>query len=466
MPLSLRFRITLLTVAIIAIVIVVVSAAAYNELKEALAGVPDLSLRSTIDEVRDKVKAAQSQPAQNDTAAAIERITLPETVDLLVWSRAGDDAAIKYASSTNAPEWIAAIERKHAPEVERERLFTLTHGNQLFRVAWSRFLAADTVFSVAAIVPVHYAQHELGEFLRLLLILGASLLLAAAILAALSVFLTIRPIGATARRLDGVTDQNLGAEHLAGISPPKELTPFVESVRSMLARVNDGMESQRRFVAEASHELRTPLALAKSTIQAVQLGSPTIGDYRKALDELLEDINRLSHLVRQLLDLAKLEKTDDEPSEEVAIAPMLQSLACQYSRGGDGRISCDVPDDGLTVKGNSVELESLFGNLIENAIKHGPEAGPIRIQAAADGSECLITVHDEGGQIPPGQIDRLFDKFYRVDASRSRATGGSGLGLAIAKRITLRHGGAIGITSTPGEGTDVSVRLPLANAPA
>lgn len=465
-PLSLKVRVTLLTVAIIASVIVVISAVAYHELEEALRRVPDPALRAAVAMVRSRLGELPPQPTQDDLVALVKRTSSADAVAVLVWSESAGSAHIVQAPhAKDARAWIAELDQAKRPEPGKERLFTLRHADKAFRAAWFRHrLAADTL-SVVAITPVSYSQHEMEEFLRMLLILGVSMLLAAWVLAALAVSWAMRPIRATALRLEAVTHRNLGAEHLAGVPIHAELAPFVNSVRAMLARVHQGVQAQKRFVAEASHELRTPLALAKSTIQAARLNSRTSEQYRQTLDELLTDIDRLNRLVGQLLDLARLEETGPDAAEEVAVGPMLRSLADRHeaeAAAAGGRIVCALPDAPLAVKGSPIELGSLFGNLIDNAVKHGPAGGTITLRARADADACLVTVHDEGGRIPADQIDRLFDRFYRVDASRSRATGGSGLGLAIAKQIALRHRGDIQITSSPTEGTTVSVRLPSA----
>lgn len=459
-PLSLKLRVTLLTVAIIAIVIVVISAVAYHELEESLVRVPDQELIGVIATARSSIGEWATQPTQDNLKDAITRTPSANGIDLLVWFEGEESTFVSAHQAKDASAWVAGLHRTKRPDPEKERLLVLRHGGKLYRAAWFRHRLGSNTLSVLAITSVSYAQHEMEEFLRMLLILGVSMLLAAGILAGVSVLWSMRPIRATAVRLDGVTHQNLGIEHLEGITTPVELESFVESVRAMLARVNEGVQSQKRFVAEASHELRTPLALAKSTIQASRLKARTNEQYQRTLDELLADVDRLNHLVEQLLDLARLEEADQNAFEEVAVSPMLRSLADRYMVAG-GSIICDLSDALLTIRGNPTELESLFGNLIDNAVKHGPTGGTITLRAAAGDGECLVTVHDEGGHIPADQIERLFDRFYRVDASRSRATGGSGLGLAIAKQITTRHGGDIWIASSPAEGTTVTVRLPL-----
>jgi signal transduction histidine kinase len=228
------------------------------------------------------------------------------------------------------------------------------------------------------------------------------------------------------------------------------------------------MRSQKRFITDASHELRTPLAVAKSTIQTARLRQRSDQEYRQTLDELLNDIDRLDRLACQLLDLARLEENETPTvAEDVPLAPLLGDLVEQYhaqAAANGGKMVFESGGAAATVRGNPAELARLFGNLIDNAVKHGPRGGTVHVGLAADGANgCRVTVHDEGGAIPPDQLARLFERFYRADASRSRITGGSGLGLAISQEIALRHGGEIRIASSPDEGTAVTVLLPLAS---
>ena len=309
-----------------------------------------------------------------------------------------------------------------------------------------------------------YVRHEMGEFLRMMLVLGAVTLAVLAALVAVSVSLAMKPIRKTARRLSDVTHRNLGAEHLAGIDAPRELVPFVEGVRQMLARLDEGVQAQRRFIADASHELRTPLAVAKSTVQSVRLSGRTTEEYRQALDDVLADLDRLNGLVSQLLDLARLEEAGPGPAEDVAVGPLLEALAEAYeapARAAGDRIVVSPSDPALRVRACPADLDRLFGNLLDNAIKHGPRNGTIALRAEESRGSCVVSVHDEGGLIPPDQIERMFGRFRRADDSRSRATGGAGLGLAIARQVALRYGGDIHVTSSPGDGTTVKVGLPL-----
>ena len=141
---------------------------------------------------------------------------------------------------------------------------------------------------------------------------------------------------------------------------------------------------------------------------------------------------------------------------------MLAGIAERYQEkaGAEGgKVVWEGPT-GVRVRGDKMELEQLFGNVVDNAVRHGPTGGTVRITVEERGGRYAVTVQDGGGEISEQDIKRLFDRFYRADASRTRATGGTGLGLSIAQEIAKRHGGWIEIVSKPELGTRVRVELP------
>ena len=233
----------------------------------------------------------------------------------------------------------------------------------------------------------------------------------------------------------------------------------------MLDRLRRAFETQEQFIADASHELRTPLAVAKSSLQAAAVKGGAVDDLQQAIRDALEDLSRMQHVTEQLLMLARLgrDSNTQEAVEDIELRPLLARLAQRYEalagRTGGDVVVMDVPH--ATIPGHTTMLESLFGNLIENAIVHGPPSGTVTIRGAVESGDAVtVCVHDEGGAVSPEELPHLFDRFYRTDRSRSRHTGGTGLGPAIAREITLRHEGKIWMESSPDNGTQVLVRLP------
>ena len=218
---------------------------------------------------------------------------------------------------------------------------------------------------------------------------------------------------------------------------------------------------RREFVANVSHELRTPLTVVSGFIEALRDETDPQAS-RRYLDLMAEQSARMQRLVEDLLTLSALESSPPPPMEEPVDMPALLARLGAEARalsGGRHRIELEGGDTGPDLLGSEKELASAFGNLVSNAIRYTPEAGVIRLcwHAVADGA--AFEVEDTGIGIPAEHIPRLTERFYRVDRGRSRETGGTGLGLAIVKHALGRHGAALNITSSPGQGSRFSARF-------
>jgi two-component system, OmpR family, sensor histidine kinase CiaH len=227
-----------------------------------------------------------------------------------------------------------------------------------------------------------------------------------------------------------------------------------------LAPVRDAFEHQKEFVADASHELRTPLAVIRANAEFLAMEQPDNVELR----EVLRESDRLASLVDSLLSLARgdvragaaeLHPLDAGIEVETAVGS-LQHLA----RDREVELSVSTAP-GLIVKGSAEQLRQLVVLLVDNALRYTPGGGQVHVQAAADGGNALITVHDTGIGIPEQAIGHVFERFYRADEARNRESGGSGLGLAIARELVKQHAGRIEVESTEGLGTTIAVRIPL-----
>jgi signal transduction histidine kinase len=237
----------------------------------------------------------------------------------------------------------------------------------------------------------------------------------------------------------------------------------VDALNDMLNRLNSVLERQKQFTSDAAHELRTPLAAAKSTLQATQMQQRQPDEYRQAIHNTLEDIARLEQLIEQLLILARMDEAGIQTvKDDVQLDVLLRELADTYNEKAkqEGGKVVLTESSATTIQGNLDELTRLFSNILDNAFRYGRSGGivSIALRPGPDGY-ATVSIHDDGGNIPSEAIPRLFDRFYRVDHSRSSSTGGIGLGLAIARKIARRHNGDISIKSDSGSGTLVSIQL-------
>ena len=228
------------------------------------------------------------------------------------------------------------------------------------------------------------------------------------------------------------------------------------------------LEAVRRdFVANASHELKTPAA----TIQAVAetLGRAATEDpeaVARFASQLEREAVRLSRIVADLLDLSRLESgsaLEDFVSLGVAAREEGQRLEETAEHAG---VTLEIQtEDERSVRGSQRDLALLVRNLIDNAIRYSHEGGRVAVRIDAEGDEVILRVSDTGIGIPSRDLDRIFERFYRVDRARSRETGGTGLGLAIVKHVVENHGGEIGVESELGRGTTFRISFPAASRP-
>jgi two-component system phosphate regulon sensor histidine kinase PhoR len=223
------------------------------------------------------------------------------------------------------------------------------------------------------------------------------------------------------------------------------------------------------FVANASHELRTPLSTISGYAETIAEEDDLPAETRSNFGRIIRDESRrMLRIIEDLMSLSRIEADRFvAPSEQVSIQEVIQAsiAATGLARGAcHCRIDCQLPDDLPPVRGDRAQLIQVFDNLISNALRYGCDKQDESIEIAAERSGGWITVSvtDHGPGIAREHLPRVTERFYRVDAARSRESGGTGLGLAIVKHIIERHRGSLEIRSTIGVGTSVSVRLPIA----
>ncbi len=249
-----------------------------------------------------------------------------------------------------------------------------------------------------------------------------------------------------------------------------EIAPLASALSQMVKTLHTAFQQQRDFTSNAAHELRTPVAIIKSTLQSLLQESRSSEIYRSGISDALSDLARLEILLHSMLRLARAHqevdistvgqrpKIDVVGTCEAAIA-RLSPLAA--SRGAT--ISLNAPSEPLHVRAEPEELEIVWANLIENAIRHGRPDSEIQVIAERRNGSVTVAVLDNGNGIPPADIPRMFDRFYRGDQSRSRDSGGYGLGLAIAKAFVEGYGGSISASSLAPGGTRIGVELPVSD---
>jgi signal transduction histidine kinase len=305
---------------------------------------------------------------------------------------------------------------------------------------------------------VQLEQDTLQRLLIVLLLGGPILVLLAAVGGYLLAARALAPIGAITRTARRISATDLSAR-LNLPHSDDEVGRLAATFDDMLARLDDSFRRERQFTADASHELRTPLAAMQAILSVTRERHRNSKEYEQALDDLSGETARLNGLTQDLLLLARGESQIASNPQPVAFSELLNDIAESLrplALAKNLTLDAQIPDK-LSLSGNSDSLIRLFVNLLDNAIKF-TEHGGISLDARAERHSIVVEVKDTGLGILPEHLPHIFDRFYRVEASRTHP--GSGLGLAIAQEIAHAHGGNIQATSESGKGTTFTVYLP------
>jgi len=274
----------------------------------------------------------------------------------------------------------------------------------------------------------------------------------------------LKPVNRIAHKAEDISQHNL-SERLPVVRSGDELERLSISLNNMIARLEDAVQSSKRFVADASHELRTPLTVLRGELESLAQDAQLKVNTRESLGSLLEEVDRLSEIVESLLALSKLD-AGEASAERVRfdLGELVTTTAEQMSLLAEDkniRVECDAARN-VIVEGDRSRMKQVVVNLLDNAIKYTPNGGNVLLRIAREGDNAILEVVDNGVGIPADALPHMFKRFFRVDDSRSREQGGAGLGLSIVKSICAAQGAEVDVTSRPGGGSCFRVRQPLA----
>ena len=243
-----------------------------------------------------------------------------------------------------------------------------------------------------------------------------------------------------------------------------ELGRLVSVLNSTFTRLESAFAEQARFTTDVSHELRTPVTVIVSQTQMALARERTAAEYRETLEACQRAAQRMRGLIESLMQLARIDAGQESMKRELfdlakvadeAIG-LLRPLAEQRGLALEGRT------DSVQLRGDPERISQVILNLVTNATHYTPAGGKVVVETSREGELAVLRVSDTGVGIPAEDLPKVFDRFYRVEQSRSREKGGSGLGLAITRAIVAAHSGTIEVTSAPGVGTTFTVRIPIA----
>ncbi|MFJ7342511.1 sensor histidine kinase [Streptomyces sp. NPDC101110] len=293
------------------------------------------------------------------------------------------------------------------------------------------------------------AEHGAVRTALTVMLIGFPLLLA--VVAAVTWLVTrraLRPVEGIRREMAAITHSEDLARRVPEPDTHDEIARLASTTNETLAALETSVERQRRFVADASHELRSPIASLRTQLE-VAAAHPELLD----LDGAVEDTVRLQRLAADLLLLARLDAGERPNDAKVDLAALAREEA-------DGRTGVTVDAEPVEVAGSRGQLGRVLANLLDNAQRHARSA--VTVTVRREGDRAVVGVADDGDGVPEGDRERIFERFVRLDAARSRDDGGAGLGLAIARDVAVRHGGTLTAGRGPAGGALFELRLPLA----
>jgi len=313
----------------------------------------------------------------------------------------------------------------------------------------------------------------LAQLLPRLAWAGAIALAVSLLLAGLIAYSIARPLDRIARAAEEIAAGNYDQQ--LDITAPGEVARLAESFNTMARRVKAALESQRDLVANVSHELKTPLTSIQGFSLALLDGTAADEAQReRAAGIIHEEAGRMRLLVDELLDLARLEAGEVMLARRpVDVGQLLDDVRARFALQSEQwgvTLEVEAPSGLPPVPGDADRLSQVFGNLVDNALKHtrSMQGGRVTLVAESRDGAVVLSVMDNGPGIPVQDLPRIFERFYQVDKSRVRARkeSGAGLGLAIAREIVQAHGGTIRVESVEGLGTRFNVELPAGSEPA
>jgi two-component system, OmpR family, sensor kinase len=463
---SIRARIVILSTALMAVVLVSVSLGVYQMLMRSLENDMHMRLFTVVNSYREQshIEVSSSGEPVMRAPGNLEPFTYPG-----LYIQVADASGLPRGRAPERDTKLielppSVMEQNHAGDAV---YYTTEYGPSRVRVFSAPLKGEDgTLFGTVQVFeslgPMEQALDQLKLFLITGSVIGLTMTAIGSYLLAGQSLSPLVHITSAARRIGQSRDLK---HQIRTPDTGDEVQQLGETFNHMLARLDSAFHAERRFVSDASHELRTPLTALRGNAEILlrQLDSMRVNpdDLREGLTDIRDEAERMGRLVENLLTLARA---------DVGWRPELYEVDVDQVATDAARVSAPLSanhqfqmeiEPGIQVNGDPDQLKQLILILLDNAFTYTPDGGRVVLRTNSAGHDATITVEDEGPGMATEQVRRMFDRFYRGETARNRRSSGAGLGLAIARWITDCHGGTISADSQPGQGTRVTVRLPL-----
>lgn len=477
-PRSLRAQLALWHGGLLAITLLLLAAFTYVLLRQFLNSRADTALAEYAETtakiiVADLLRFQQRFPGKEVGPA--EEARFVDNNDVQSWGR--------YVQVINRRGEVVArsdaLRTKHLPRLRDDALLRGLRGETFFttetelgeypvRIVTVPIMIGNRVpYLVQVGASVEGVEAALKRASAILLVLTPSVFVIALIGGWWLVGRALKPVDDMTRAALSIESKRLDVR----LVPPRtddEIGRLASALNEMIARLDKSFRQIERFTADASHELKTPLTAIRGEAEVALMSDLTPEEYRHALRSILEETERLTEIVNNLLLLSRADANQMTLKREpVALdAIVMQAYERVEPLARRKRITLDIENlEEISLQGDSLWLLQLLTNLLNNAINYTPEGGSVFLalycEEVGASRRALLRVRDTGPGIPPEHLPHIFDRFYRVDPGRSRDLGGSGLGLNIARWIAEAHNGQIRVASEVGRGTTFTVELPL-----
>ncbi len=481
---SLRVRLLLVLGAVVVIALLAADAATYSSLRSFLFDQVDSNLQAAHIPIEQQLTQGQSQPGPgggggpqfHGCESCYVAVVAPGGTDVLQQPYLPNGQRV----SPSLPSRITGLSDSSDPG-EPTKYFDIsaTTGGPPFR-ARASILRSGPLSGDALVIatPVSDLEHTLNRLLLIEGIVTGSAVVVVGLGSWWLVRLGLRPLSAIERTAGAIAAGEL-SERVPLANPKTEVGRLSHALNVMLERIQNAFATRdrteaalrqsearmRRFVADASHELRTPLAAVSAYAELFERGArANPEDLERVMSGIRGESGRMAHLVEDLMLLARL---DEGPQLQFTSVDLV-ALASEAVHAADA-VGPDWPvtlqaDEPVEVRGDPARLRQVLDNLLSNVRSHTPSGTRVVVRVGRDGDDALVEVSDNGPGIPAADAARVFERFYRADPSRSRASGGAGLGLSIVQAIVAAHGGRAELAGEEGGGTTIRLWLPLGGA--
>lgn len=486
---SIRFKITIVYMAILALTLSAFSTALYHHVKRSLYENNDSLLRSKAEGIVHAINTyweterlgAMRYGVKPEETAALENIDFATIAQRWVEGKSKDPKMLDVIVQIFDADGIPIASSKNTQgisNVSRENLISVLKGNSCFDTVAPSFPTKKIVTFRVFITPV--VENDKVEYivqvassldsisaalytLRItLFILFPITVLLTGIMGALLAKLTLHPVDSMIKTIHSITAENMKLK-LTVPGTRDEIMKLAETFNDMLLRLDRAFTSQKQLFEDLSHELKTPLTVLRGEFEVMLKKMRSPEEYENLLKSGLEEIAKISKLADNLLMLASFESKRILPDRKKLDLGLLTQAAVNSVRKLADQKGVEVVlsgvSGGVTFNGDEQQLKLMVLNLVDNAVKYTPTGGKVTVSLEQGADSAKIRISDTGRGIAGSELPHIFDRFYRVEKSRSGD--GFGLGLSIAKSIVETHEGHIEVASTPGSGTTFTITLPL-----